>query len=90
MTNDQISTVHRLVCDAVDLARDRGDHHVLDRLQSATIHLWYALHASDDTAERLAAAEDQLAAARERADDEIAATLRRVLDQLRHETGGVA
>lgn len=84
-----ISTAHRRACDALDLAHDRlDDDRVLDRLQSATLHLWYAVYSSDDTAARLDAAEDQLTAAEAVADEVVAATLRTALDQLRGQRSG--
>lgn len=86
--SEPLSTAHRRACDALDLARERGDHHVFKRLRSATVHLWYALHSSDDTSERIAAAEDQLTSAIQNADDEIAASLRTVRNHLRATTGG--
>lgn len=84
-----ISTAHRLACDAVDLARDHADDRVLEQLRRGTVHLWYALNSSDDTASRLDAAENQLTAALEDADDEISDTLQSVLDHLRGRSGGV-
>jgi hypothetical protein len=72
----------------VDLAHGHGDGRLLTPLRSATIHLWYALHSSDDTAVRLDAAEDQLTAAIEHADGEIGATIRRVLAQVRAQRSG--
>lgn len=91
MTRDPISTAHQRACHAVDLAHGRGDDRLLDTLRTATIHLWYALHSSDDTSARLDAAEDQLKAAIDHADGDLGATVRFVLKQVRAQrAGGVA